>query len=54
MIHVMAMIAMLDTEVGIGKWTHLIYRPLAMYLEAVKIKVRQQRESTAGALAPAD
>ena len=53
-IHVMAMIAMLDTEVGIGKWTHLIYRPLAMYLEAVKIKARQQRESTAGALAPAD
>src|SRR5690606_7372975 len=27
-IHLMAMFAMLDTEVGIGKWTHLIYRPL--------------------------
>lgn len=35
-IHLMAMFAMLDTEVGIGKWTHLIYRPMAMYLEAVK------------------
>jgi hypothetical protein len=37
-IHVMAMVAMLDTEVGIGKWTHLIYRPLAMYLEGVKVR----------------
>lgn len=35
-IHVMAMVAMLDTEVGIGKWTHLIYRPLAMALEAMR------------------
>ncbi len=35
-IHLMAMFAMLDTEVGIGKWTHLVYRPMAMYLEAVK------------------
>jgi hypothetical protein len=32
----MAMVAMLDTEVGIGKWTHMIYRPMAMYLESVK------------------
>jgi len=36
LIHVMAMVAMLDVEVGIGKWMHLIYRPLAMYLLAVK------------------
>jgi ferredoxin len=35
-IHLMAVFAMLDTEVGIGKWTHLVYRPMAMYLEAVK------------------
>jgi hypothetical protein len=40
-IHVMAMVAMLDTEVGIGKWTHLIYRPLAMYLEAVKTRAAE-------------
>lgn len=40
-IHVMAMVAMLDTEVGIGKWTHLIYRPLAMYLEAVKARAAE-------------
>jgi hypothetical protein len=35
-VHVMAMVAMLDTEVGIGKWTHLIYRPLALALEAMR------------------
>ena len=52
-IHVVAMIAMLDTEVGIGKWTHMIYRPLAQYLEAVK---KQAVEKTAPleSLAPAD
>jgi len=53
LIHVMAMIAMLDSEVGIGKWMHLIYRPWAMYLEAVKAK-SAEKESAAGALAPAD
>jgi ferredoxin len=53
-IHVLAMIAMLDTEVGIGKWMHMMYRPLAMYLEAVKAKIRQQSKVTAGALASAD
>jgi ferredoxin len=35
-VHLMAVFAMLDSEVGIGKWTHLVYRPMAMYLEAVK------------------
>jgi hypothetical protein len=40
-IHLMAMFAMLDTEVGIGKWTHMIYRPMAMYLEAVKQRARE-------------
>ena len=49
-IHVMAMIAMLDTEVGIGKWAHLFYRPLAQYLEAVKVRVRQ--EQAEGSLVP--
>jgi ferredoxin len=41
-VHIMAMVAMLDTEVGIGKWTHLVYRPLAIYLEAVKEKAAAQ------------
>lgn len=53
-IHVMAMIAMLDTEVGIGKWAHLFYRPLALYLEAVKARVRAEEAQPVGATAAAD
>lgn len=53
-IHVMAMIAMLDTEVGIGKWTHLIYRPLATYLQAVKEKAAQIQSDLATEPAAAD
>lgn len=50
-LHVMAMVAMLDTEVGIGKWTHLIYRPLAMYLESVKASAAEMpRQATAPAV----
>jgi len=41
-LHVMVMIAMLDTEVGIGKWTHLFYRPLSMYLNKVKERAAQE------------
>jgi heterodisulfide reductase subunit C len=52
-VHLMAMVAMLDIEVGIGKWTHLLYRPMAMYLEAVKEKA-SQAETPVGELAPAD
>ena len=48
--HAMVMVAMLDTEVGIGKWTHLIYRPLAMSIEAMKHKTTEVVES----YAPAD
>jgi heterodisulfide reductase subunit C len=49
-VHVMLMVAMLDTEVGIGKWTHLVYRPLALSLEAMKKKA----EEFATEPAPAD
>jgi ferredoxin len=52
-IHVVAMIVMLDTEVGIGKWTHMIYRPLALYLESVK-KRAVEKSSQSESLAPAD
>jgi hypothetical protein len=48
----MAMFAMLDTEVGIGKWTHLIYRPMAVYLETVKQHAEELQQSKA-APAPA-
>jgi hypothetical protein len=50
-IHVMAMVAMLDTEVGIGKWAHLIYRPLAMFLEAVKQRAAERTEPVPGVAA---
>jgi ferredoxin len=53
-IHVMAMIAMLDTEVGIGKWTHLFYRPLALYFTAVKEKAEKDQLSMATAPASMD
>lgn len=52
-IHVVAMIAMLDTEVGIGKWTHMIYRPLVLYLESVK-KRAVEKSAPVESLAPAD
>ncbi len=42
-LHVMACIAMLDVEVGVGKWAHLFYRPLAIYLEGIKTRMRQEQ-----------
>jgi len=44
-IHIMAMVAMLDTEVGVGKWAHLFYRPLAMYLERVRQRALETQPS---------
>ncbi len=52
-LHVMVMIAMLDTEVGIGKWTHIFYRPLAAYFQAVKLRAKEYQDTTAAAPAPA-
>jgi energy-converting hydrogenase Eha subunit A len=37
-----------------GKWAHLLYRPFAVYFQAVKEKAKEQDEAVAGALAPAD
>ena len=51
-IHVMAMVAMLDVEVGVGKWTHLIYRPLATYLIEVRRKVGLAIPDTVDSCAP--
>ncbi|MEA3350732.1 MAG: 4Fe-4S dicluster domain-containing protein [Chloroflexota bacterium] len=50
-IHVMILIAMLDTEVGIGKWTHMFYRPMIMYFQAVKEKANEIQEVLAEAIA---
>jgi len=46
-IHVLAMAAMLDTEVGIGKWMHMMYRPLAMYFEALIAKAKEKNDAIA-------
>jgi ferredoxin len=48
-VHVMAMVAMLDVEVGIGKWMHLVYRPLALYLQ--RVRERATAPHAAGAVA---
>jgi ferredoxin len=50
-IHVMAMVSMLDTEVGIGKWTHLIYRPLALSIDEMRKATKELAPApeTAGA-----
>lgn len=49
-LHVMVMMPMLDTEVGIGKWTHMFYRPLAIYFQAVKEKAQDYQKSNQEAL----
>ena len=54
LVHVLAMVAMLDTEVGVGKWMHMMYRPLAQYLEAIKKKIEQPSEELAGAVVRSD
>ena len=41
-VHMMVMVPMLETEVGIGKWTHIFYRPLAIFFQQVKEKAAQQ------------
>ena len=37
-----------------GKWAHLLYRPFAVYFQAVKAKEKELSETAAGAFAPAD
>jgi hypothetical protein len=36
---------MLVVEVPFGKWSHLLYRPLALYLAAVQARARQPQAS---------
>lgn len=39
-IHLAIAVAMLVVEVPFGKWAHLLYRPLAIYLNTVKAKAK--------------
>ncbi len=41
-LHLMIAVPMLVIEVPFSKWSHLLYRPLAMYLEAVQHKARER------------
>ena len=53
-IHIMAAIAMLDSEVGIGKWSHMIYRPLAIYLLNLKTRSERRLANARGVLPTAE
>lgn len=43
--HLVVLTPMLVLEVPFGKWSHLAYRPIAIYLEAVKEKAMRRQES---------
>ncbi len=43
--HMMIAVPMLVIEMPFGKWTHMIYRPLALYFQSLKEKTLQQRSS---------
>ena len=51
-VHLMIAVPMLVVEVPFGKWSHLLYRPLAQYLSAVHLKARE-REASVRAPQPA-
>jgi heterodisulfide reductase subunit C len=43
-VHLAVVVPMLVVEVPFGKWSHLFYRPLAMYLHTVQQKARERGE----------
>ncbi len=52
--HLAILFPMLVLEVPFGKWSHLAYRPCAIYFQTLKEKASKLSEVTAGALASAD
>lgn len=57
-IHLAILVPMLTLEVPFGKWSHLAYRPLAVYFDAVRQRARvmaaeKKEEERAAGLAPA-
>jgi len=48
MVHLMIAVAMLVVMVPFGKWSHLLYRPLAQYLIAVQRKARAAEPARVG------
>jgi len=53
-IHLVIMMMLYVTVGPMGKWAHLLYRPFAVYFQAVKEKAEELSKATVGALAPAD
>ncbi len=51
-VHLVILTPMLVLEVPFGKWSHLAYRPFAIYFQAVK-EAAVQRQTAAEALVPA-
>jgi ferredoxin len=45
LVHLMIAVPMLVVEVPFGKWAHLLYRPLAMYLLAVQSRAQEPQAS---------
>ena len=43
-VHLFIAVAMLAVEVPFGKWAHLLYRPLAVYFQAVRERALQQQQ----------
>ncbi len=41
-VHMMITVPMLVIEMPFGKWTHMIYRPLALYFQSLKEKTQEQ------------
>ncbi|HWS22940.1 MAG TPA: 4Fe-4S dicluster domain-containing protein [Anaerolineales bacterium] len=53
-IHLIILTPMLVLEVPFGKWSHLAYRPLAIYFQAIKVKAQQRQKSMIEAVAAID
>jgi hypothetical protein len=47
-IHLVITVPMLVIEMPFGKWTHMIYRPLAMYFQSLRERTLQQQWSSEG------
>ncbi len=45
-LHIMAATPLLLIEMSFGKWSHMVYRPLALYFLAVRERARQQAPAT--------
>jgi nitrate reductase gamma subunit len=52
-VHLMIAVPMLVVEVPFGKWSHLFYRPLALYLLAVQRKTREREAAHPATAEPA-